>query len=299
MHLRHGHNIPIELLRSFVAISEYGSFTRAPEELNLTQPAISAQVKRLQRLVGGDVFVKKAMGVGLTELGKIVERYARRILTLNDQVLAIAGRLPTQETMHFGIQNIFARKVLADVVNKCGASNSNKYRFVCESAPYLAEKLKSGYVDLVFMLSQTDSRLNQLAEWNERLVWVRAAHRFPMTEDEPIPFIGREDGFMDRKVLEVLDDRAVPYRIVFSARDLASMYAAVDAGIGLMIAPERFLPDGLAVARERTLPKLPEVRAGVYCKEGFDLARNRSLVEAFVSAVQPPRETPSRTARRQ
>jgi DNA-binding transcriptional LysR family regulator len=59
MQLRRGHNIPVVLLRSFIAISGHGSFSKAAEELNLTQPAISAQIKRLQRLVGGDLSSKR------------------------------------------------------------------------------------------------------------------------------------------------------------------------------------------------------------------------------------------------
>jgi DNA-binding transcriptional LysR family regulator len=169
MHVRHGNNIPVVLLRSFISISRHGSFTKAAEELNLTQPAISAQIKRLQLLVGGDLFFKRAQGVGVTELGSMVESYARRILTLNDQIIAIAGHAPKHETVHLGIQNIFAGCVLGDVVNE--VPQAGHYRFVCGSAPILAEKLKAGYVDLVFMLAQTNSRRNVLAEWSEPIVW--------------------------------------------------------------------------------------------------------------------------------
>src|ERR1700743_1646973 len=145
MHVRHGHNIPVVLLRSFIAISGHGIFTKAAEELNLTQPAISAQIKRLQRLVGGDLFFKKAQGVGLTELGSMVESYARRILALKDQIFAIAGQAPAHDTGRLGIQNIFAGHVLADVVHE--VPHDGHYRFICGSAPFLAEKLKGGYVD--------------------------------------------------------------------------------------------------------------------------------------------------------
>jgi DNA-binding transcriptional LysR family regulator len=173
------------------------------------------------------------------------------------------------------------------VFHRFQASNSTNYRFICGSATDMAEKLKAGYVDLAFMLAPTDSKRNQLAEWTEKLVWVRAPQLFPVTEGEPIPFVGREDGFMDRKVLDLLDEHEVPYRIVFNARDFGPIVAAVEAGIGIMISPERFVPDSLIVARERILPALPDLRAGIFCKEGFDISRNRALVDAFVSAVRP------------
>jgi DNA-binding transcriptional LysR family regulator len=299
MHLRHRHgNIPIELLRSFVAISRHGSFTKAAEELNLTQPAISAQIKRLQRHVGGDLFVKKALGVGLSELGVRVERYARRILALNDQVIAIAGQAPKYETINLGIQSAFARKTLAGLVSRFPISSGRRHRLICGSAPFLAEKLESGYIDLAFMLAQTESRRNLVCEWYERIAWVRAPRQTALPENEPIPFVSREEGFIDSKVLEVLDDQDVPYQIVFSAADLATLAAAVEAGIGIMVAPERVIPDSLIIAHDRMLPKLPELRAAIFCKEGFDLKRNKALVDAFVAAVQPSYATPKWAARR-
>ena len=299
MHFRHKNsNIPIELFRSFVAISEHGSFSNAAEELNLTQPAISAQVKRLQQLVGGDLFVNKARGVGLSELGLTVESYARRILTLNDQVFALAGRGPKHETIHLGIQAIFVRKVLEDVLNRVPILSTRHYRFTCGSSSNMAENLKSGYLDMVVMLALTESRHNLLADWNEKLVWLRAPNHFPLVDDEPIPLIIRENGFIDRKVMEVLDNHDVPYRIVFSAWEAGTLAAAVEAGIGIMVAPERTIPRSLVIAQDPILPELPELRAGVFFKEGFDLKRNRSIVEAFVSAVQPPPVTPNRPARR-
>jgi DNA-binding transcriptional LysR family regulator len=293
--VRRGHNIPVVLLRSFISISGHGSFTKAGEELDLTQPAISAQIKRLQKLVGGDLFFKKAQGVGLTKLGSMVESYARRILALNDQIIAIAGQEPKHETICLGIQNIFARTVLADVVSK--VPSAGHYRFVCGSAPLLAEKLKDGYVDLVFMLAQTESRRNVVAEWNEQIVWGRAVDQFPVVENEPIPFVGREEGFIDRKVMDALDDREVPYTIVFNAGDLTALAAAVEAGIGVMVAPKRAVPASLIAAKDRILPRLPELRSAVFHKEGFDVKRHQALVDAFVSAVGPP-DGQSRSRRR-
>ena len=282
-------NIPTELFRSFIAICDHGSFTKAAHELKLTQPAISAQMKRLQTMLGGNLFIKRGQGVGPTTLGSMVESYARRVLTLNDQVIAIAGRVPKGETAYIGIQSIFVPAVLSSVVSKLPTSNVAGYRFICGNAPYLAEKLKAGYVDLVFMLAQSDSRRNLVAEWDEKLIWVRAAH-LPMSDDEPIPYISREEGFIDRKVLDLLEDSNVPYRIVFSAVDLWNLAAAAEAGVGVLVMLDRVrghMSDSLVVASELVLPKLPDLQAGVFYKEGFDLKRNKPLVDAFVSAVRP------------
>jgi hypothetical protein len=81
------------------------------------------------------------------------------MLTLNDQIIEIGGRTSKHETIHCGIQSVFARKLLADVVNHLPTSMTivAHCRFVCGSVPFLTEKLSSGYVDLAFMLAPDES----------------------------------------------------------------------------------------------------------------------------------------------
>src|SRR5215472_10715591 len=97
-------NIPTELLRTFVAVVDLRSFTRAAQSLGVTQPAVSAQVKRLQQLLGGDLMDKSAPGVMLTPMGENVLSYARRLLAINDQILTLSGdALGTTQTVRVGM----------------------------------------------------------------------------------------------------------------------------------------------------------------------------------------------------
>ena len=61
-------NIPTELLRTLLAVVDLRSFTKAAQSLGVTQPAVSAQIKRLQGLVGADLLDKSAPGVTLTPM---------------------------------------------------------------------------------------------------------------------------------------------------------------------------------------------------------------------------------------
>ena len=70
------------LLRTFVAICDAGSFTRAAREVNLTQSAVSHHVKRLEDQVGVHLIVRNTRGLRLTEKGEILLCFARRILAL-------------------------------------------------------------------------------------------------------------------------------------------------------------------------------------------------------------------------
>ena len=73
-------NIPTDLLRTFVAICELGSFTKAAHLFDLTQPAVSAHMRRLESIIGADLIEKSLSGVTLTDCGAEVLRHARRML---------------------------------------------------------------------------------------------------------------------------------------------------------------------------------------------------------------------------
>src|SRR5882762_11886549 len=66
-------------LRSFVAIVDTGSFTRAAERVNKTQSAVSMHVRRLEEQLGRPLFAKVGRGVRLTEDGEKLIDYARQM----------------------------------------------------------------------------------------------------------------------------------------------------------------------------------------------------------------------------
>ncbi|WP_186124847.1 LysR family transcriptional regulator, partial [Burkholderia gladioli] len=84
-------------LKALDMIARLGSVSRAAEELNLTQPAVSLQVRLLEEAVGAALLQRVGRGVQLTAAGEIVSRYAREILHLwseaGDEVAALTGDL--------------------------------------------------------------------------------------------------------------------------------------------------------------------------------------------------------------
>jgi DNA-binding transcriptional LysR family regulator len=90
-------NLDLTSLRSFAAIADAGGVTRAAGFLNLTQSAVSMQIKRLEEMLGCDLLDRSTRKVELTAAGEQLLSYARRMLTLNDEVFA---RLT--QTLHEG-----------------------------------------------------------------------------------------------------------------------------------------------------------------------------------------------------
>ena len=84
-------NIPTDLLRTLVAVVDLRSFTKAAQSFGVTQPAVSAQIKRLQFLLGFELLDKSAPGVSLTLRGQEVVRAARQMLSINDHILSLTS----------------------------------------------------------------------------------------------------------------------------------------------------------------------------------------------------------------
>ena len=79
-------NLDITTLRSFIAVADAGGVTRAASFLNLTQSAVSMQIKRLEESLDLTLLDRQGRGVALTSAGEQLLTYARRIVDLNDEV---------------------------------------------------------------------------------------------------------------------------------------------------------------------------------------------------------------------
>ena len=169
-------NIPTDLLRTLVAVVDLRSFTKAAASLGLTQPAVSAQIKRLQFLLGGDVFDRSVQGISLTPHGEMVVSYARRLLSINDQIVHLGSGGPRPElVIRVGTPSDYVASVLPGTLARF-RERWPDVRFVVRTEPYdpLLRELRSGALDLVVGLS-----LNPPPDahhcWAEEMVWVRGA----------------------------------------------------------------------------------------------------------------------------
>jgi DNA-binding transcriptional LysR family regulator len=288
MQRRHdAQNIPIELLRSFVVIQECGSFTKAADALHLTQPAISAQIKRLQQLVGGEVFVRSGFGVSLSEKGEIVSRYARRILAMNDQILALTGTAAVAKSVRIGIPNVYASSMLPGLIASCRAvTDGERVQFSCEGSADLARSLSSGYLDIAFVALPDVSSAHQFETWSETMCWV-CAQDFSTSPGASIPLQSWPYGVSDQLAIEALEKAGLSYSIVFTASDLGAHLVALRSGLGYVVLPQRLVPADLKVAREHFLPALRVCPVGIYINSEKDTRKLRDVAACMLDVLRP------------
>lgn len=253
-------NIPIEIFRTVVAILETGSLTKAALKLGLSQPAVSAQIKRIEAIVGGAIFSKTANGSLPTDLGKIVVAQARRILSANEQTLALGGRSQGPDVLRVGLSSLLVRSFME---GRSARSMSN-VQVMCDTSSEIAKAILRGQIDIA-CIYQTEGVEDDLAtlvvnEFEDQLVWIRASD-FVLSPGAPIPIITWS---CDDWMTSTLTQKGLVYRIAFNGSDFDAKKSAVEAGLGISALPETLIPPSLVQAKEYYLPELPKIK-GLLC----------------------------------
>lgn len=270
-------NIPIEIVRTVVAISETGSLTKAAERLGLSQPAVSSQIKRIQGLVGGALFTKTSQGATATQLGNLVLHQARRILDANDQMLRIGGAAHTPQPIRLGLSTLFVRQFLSE-------RSTGKLTDIVihtDNSVGITKGLIEGFIDIAYMFENPEmtSEISHLIvnEMDEEFVWVRARD-FVLSPGAPIPLLTWPG---DNLMIRTLTRHGLAYKIVFNSPDYHAKLAALEAGIGIAAIPKRMVSEPLVWAQEYYLPPLPPLKALLCARSHLESAQSTDLLKAM------------------
>jgi DNA-binding transcriptional LysR family regulator len=293
-------NIPTELLRTLVAVVDLRSFTRAAQSLGVTQPAVSAQIKRLQGLLGADLLDKSAPGVSLTSAGELVVNYARRLLSINDQILDLASPRLATKKICMGATGDFTAWGFAMGI-RCVRGRRPDLRFQIYNAniDVLLKDLREGDADLAVWVSATGPALDTRFYWTEPVVWVRAASTV-IDPAQPVPLVSYgEECLFTRNAMATLSEAGRECELAFVGSSLLGLAGAVAAGFGVMALPRtRADIPGITVWEDAPLPKLPDIFCGIYVRAGVDVEEREQIAETIAAALRPestPR-VPSSTA---
>jgi DNA-binding transcriptional LysR family regulator len=275
MHRRYqGINIPIEVVRTVVEIAEQGSYTKAGERLLLGQPAISAQIKRLQTLVGGPVFEKTATGLRPTSKGKLVIAQARLILESNDRILSLGGAVRDTRPLRVGLSNLYAEP-FCEIWQRHQAEFTEPVCVHCDESSELVRMLSEGYLDVACILQVPANAA--AVTWQEPFVWARAPH-FVLSPGASIPLVSIALDISNSVAVDALERAGQSYHLVFASPDFRARMSAVRIGMGVMVLPLRVMPPTLVIAREYYLPPVNSPLAGVCVRSGAKDANIDALV---------------------
>ncbi len=293
----HMTNISTELLRALVAVVERGSFTKAAIALGVTQPAVSAQIKRLQVLLGCEVLDRSSHDIKLTPQGEIVVSYARRLLSLNDQIVHISGAGPRPElVIRVGTPSDFVASRLPNTLARF-RERWPDVRFIVRTSYFdtLVRDLHSGALDLFIGLSMNQPHDARHA-WPQEVAWVRSLAT-ELDPNRPVPLVSYgEPCIYHQLAVQALKNAGLDWEDVFTGPSMTSLTSAVMAGLGVMPMIRRRANElDLITWEDGPLPKLPDLHSGIYIREGGARVAYEQLADEIVEVLNPqPTAAPKR-----
>lgn len=276
-----------QLLRSFVAIIETGSFTRAGERVHLTQSTISQQMRRLEQQLGCPLLDRSGRTVVATVAGEKLLGLARRILAL----LAQAGERVSEASLplRIGVPEDFAAGAMVPAL-AAFARQYPQVRLEVQSAlsHELWQQFEAGELDLA-LIKQAREQGEPVARWHEPLAWVDSRD-WPAAGRDPVPLVVfPSEGLYRRQLTEALDGLGRRWHITYVSASLASLQGAVSAGIGVSLLPRRLLlPDQVALSHWPSVQSI-ELALHLGAGGGEPLARLSQALIALCNEVMGPR----------
>jgi DNA-binding transcriptional LysR family regulator len=257
-------NVTFRQLKVFEAVARHLSFTRAAEELYLTQPAVSMQIKQVEGAIGLPLFEQLGRRIHLTEAGEVMQRYSRLIAEnlaeaeqAMEELKGIEGgrlRITVASTVNYFATRLLSEfchqhpgvRVILDVTNREG----------------LLAKLEENDTDIALMGKPPDGLEVEAVPFMDNPLVVIAAPDHPLAGRRRISldrlreetFLMRERGSGTRIAMErFLSDKNVRLSSTVEMTSNEAIKQSVQAGLGLGIVSIHTVELELEVERLVTL----------------------------------------------
>lgn len=262
-----------DLLRTFLAFAESGSLAHAATVVGRTPSAVTAQMQRLEGLIGEALLAPSGRGRVLTPAGEDVVVHARKILDAHrDAWLSLKGAR-TDGRVSLGCTQDFADSTLPGLLQQFARAHPRvRLDLRVGRSKELVAQYDLGAVDVMIVMRQGGA-FDEVAVLCEPMVWLCASPDImPVAEELPLAVLDPPCGFRSAAV-DALEGSGRPYRLAATSPSLSGLRAAVRGGIALTARTERFVGEGVAIAPERlALPALPDAEFSLRLKAGAEKA---------------------------
>jgi DNA-binding transcriptional LysR family regulator len=285
-------NLDMDVLRTFAVGMELGSFTKAAERLGRSQSAISTQLHKLEEQVGQPLLQKQGRGLVPTNAGENLLSYARRILHLNDEAVSALHGAQIDEEVCLGIPQDFAEMWLPSVLGIFARSHPKVRLDVrVERNSALVEGVSKGKFDVAIIWGGSEQHPQAHHIADVPIVWVADANRSlnELENLDPLPLIAFEAPCVFRSAaVEALDKAGRSWRLVFTSPSLASLWAAAEAGLGIVARSPIGVPQALKILNPTSvrLPVLSSVPLSLLVGSRESSQAVRRLYEIIESTIQ-------------
>lgn len=256
--------LDLDQLRTFVAICDTGSFTRAAEIVHKTQSAVSMQMRRLEERIGKEIFGRDGRSAKLTEEGERLLGYARRLIRLSDETVAAFDDEELSGRVRLGTPDDYADRFLPEILARFSRSNPRvEVNVVCDPTLQLIECVRAGTLDLAIVTNNKGMPTAEIVR-QEPLLWVVSSHH-RLEGEEVLPLaLGRDTCCWRRAALETLTGAGRRFRLLYVSNNSTALAAAVLAGLAISVFPESALRPGMRILGEAEgFPRLAPCEIGL------------------------------------
>jgi DNA-binding transcriptional LysR family regulator len=231
--MRMAKDIDIALLRAFVAVAETGGMTSAGRLVNLTQAAVSQQIKRLEDIFETVLFDRQSRQIRLTDAGERLLAHARRLIELNDDVVNQMTVPKFEGEVGIGVPVDLISTYVPPILTGFRQAYPNiRVRIVSSTSQKLLHMLEMGQIDLTLTTEPAPAAGADML-LQQPLVWVgaRGGHAY---KRRPLPLsLGDETCMFRLAALPALRSHGIDWLQTCEAIDTTTSMAVVEADLAV------------------------------------------------------------------
>jgi DNA-binding transcriptional LysR family regulator len=249
--------LDIEAVQAFLLVADMKSFTRAAEALDTTQSAVSLKIKRLEDGLGQRLLERTPRQVRLSAEGASFLGPARALVAAHQGALDSFGA--TQRRLVVGISDHLVGAELPIVLKRMnGMEPSLVVEMRVAASRDVLDDFNGGVLDAAIVLRQDDRRRDGEVLLEEGFGWMAAPH-FEHRPGERLRLATQSEPCSVRSMaIAALDQCAIAWTEVFVGGGVATIGAAVSAGLAVAALGRRVAPPGtIDIGPRLGLPKLP------------------------------------------
>jgi DNA-binding transcriptional LysR family regulator len=275
-------NLDVTTLRSFVAVADSGGVTRAAGFLHLTQSAVSMQLKRLEEMLGLDLLDRSGRGIALTASGEQLLTYARRMVSLNDEVITRLTDQAFEGEITLGVPHDIVYPFIPRILQQFNTAFPRvKVHLIASFTKGLKEQYEKGEADLILT---TENGLKGRSETlaNMPLRWIGAPGGSAWRQ-RPLRIAFCRHCTFRPHVIEALDIAGITWEMAVDTESDRTIEATVAADLAVSGVIGGTEPSHLAqIDHAGALPNLPEQKINLY---GSDDSRGE-VVDAMADLLR-------------
>lgn len=275
-------NLDLTALRAFVTVAETGGVTRAAGQLNLTQSAVSMQLKRLEEALGQPLFDRTGRRVALTAQGEQLLGYGRRMLALNDEVWGLMRDDAFEGEIRFGVPHDIVYPHVPSILQRFAAEYPRvRMELISSFTRNLKQEFAKGEVDLILTTETSVDAGGEILQ-TQPLMWVGAPGGAAWRQ-RPLKLAFETACIFRAPVQGALEAAGIPWDMAVNSESTRTVDATVSADLAVHANINgNSSPHLEVIDHGGALPALPTVNINMYVSPRTDFP----LVEVLACFVR-------------